>query len=52
MKDIKDKITTSIKVNPDVWKDAKIEAIRYDLTVSDLLEEALQEWVDRKRKKK
>lgn len=42
--------TTSIKVNPHVWKDAKIEAIRYDMTVSELLEQALTEWVDKKRK--
>lgn len=43
---------TSIKINPDLWKEAKIEAIREDLSVSEALEEALQEWVDRKRKEK
>ena len=34
--------STSIKVDPDLWKDAKIEAIRRDMNLSDLVETALR----------
>ena len=33
----------SIKVNPDVWKQAKIQAIKEDITASKLVEKALKE---------
>jgi len=36
---------TSIKVNPDLWKEAKIEAIRHGKTLSEVVEEALEDWV-------
>ena len=36
---------TSIKVKPDLWKDAKIEAIKHGKTVSELVEEAIEEWI-------
>ena len=38
----KKKASTSIKIDPDLWKEVKIEAIRRDVTVSDLLEEVLK----------
>ena len=33
---------TSIKVNPDLWKEAKIEAIRRGIALCDLVEDALR----------
>jgi hypothetical protein len=42
--------TTSIKIKPDLWKEAKIEAIRHGKTVSELVEEALQEFMKSKKK--
>jgi predicted DNA-binding protein len=42
---------TSIKVKPDVWKDAKIEAIRQGKTVSELVEEAIEAWIKEHKKK-
>lgn len=33
--------STSIKVDPELWKNAKIEAIKHDLELSDLVERAL-----------
>lgn len=42
---------TSIKIDPETWKEAKIEAIREGKTVSELVEEAINEWI-RERKKK
>jgi hypothetical protein len=43
--------TTSIKVKPDLWKEAKIEAVKHDKTVSELLEEALEAWIKDHKKK-
>jgi hypothetical protein len=43
--------TTSIKVKPDLWKEAKIEAVKHDKTVSELLEEALEAWIKEHKKK-
>ena len=42
---------TSIKIKPDTWKEAKIEAIREGKTVSELVEEAIEAWI-RERKKR
>lgn len=36
---------TSIKIKPDLWKEAKIAAVRHDKTVSELVEEAIAEWM-------
>ncbi len=33
--------TVSIKINPEVWKKAKIYAVKHDITLSDLVEELL-----------
>lgn len=42
---------TSIKIKPQLWKDAKIEAIKQGMTVSELVEEALEEWIDEQARK-
>jgi len=42
---------TSIKVKPELWKEAKIEAIKHGKTVSELVEEAIEEWIKEKRKR-
>ena len=34
--------STSIKIDPDLWKEAKIEAIRRDMEVSELVEQSLR----------
>jgi predicted DNA-binding ribbon-helix-helix protein len=36
-------IVTSIKIDEDTWKKAKIEAIRRGMTVAQLLNSALEE---------
>jgi len=33
----------SIKIKPDIWKQAKIQAIEEDITASKLVEKALKE---------
>jgi predicted DNA-binding protein len=42
---------TSIKIKPEVWKEAKIEAIRQEKTTSELVEEAIEAWIKELRKK-
>ena len=41
---------TSIKIDPSLWKNAKMEAIKFDMTVSALVEEAIREWIKKKEK--
>jgi hypothetical protein len=36
------KEATSIKIDPDLWKEAKIEAIRRDMELGELVEESLR----------
>jgi predicted HicB family RNase H-like nuclease len=43
--------TTSIKVKPELWKEAKIEAIKQSMTVSELVEEAIETWMKERKKK-
>jgi hypothetical protein len=42
--------TTSIKVKPDIWRNAKIHAIKNGKTVSELVEEAIEAWVKQLKK--
>ena len=39
---------TSINVNPELWKQAKIEAIKRGITVTDLFEAALMSELKKK----
>lgn len=39
---------TSIKIKPEIWKEAKIEAIKRGITVSKLVENAIQMWINEK----
>lgn len=43
------RVNTSIKIDPRLWKEAKIQAIREDKTVSELLEEAIKEYIKRRK---
>ncbi len=44
--------STSIKIRPDVWKEAKIEAIKHDMDLSELVERAIEAWIDKKENMK
>ena len=44
--------STSIKIRPDVWKEAKIEAIKHDMDLSELVERAIEAWLNKKENKK
>ena len=41
---------TSIKIDPELWKETKIAAIQYETTVSELVEEAIKEYIRRKKR--
>ena len=42
---------TSIKIKPTVWKDAKITAIKENITVSELVEVAVERYIKEHEKK-
>lgn len=46
-----ERVTTSIKIDPSVWKKAKIEAIKQDIDLSELVELAIQDWIKQEAKK-
>ncbi|NLF89554.1 hypothetical protein GX563_12130 [Candidatus Bathyarchaeota archaeon] len=39
--------TVSVKMKPSLWKDAKKAAIDEGITVSELAEQAIQEWIEK-----
>lgn len=43
---------TSIKIDPQLWKQAKIEAINRDMDLSELVEQAVEAWIFQQAKKK
>jgi len=43
---------TSIKIKPNVWKEAKIEAIEEGKTVSELVEDAITKWIKEHKESK
>jgi hypothetical protein len=42
---------TSIKIKPKVWQEAKIQAIKDSITVSELVEEAIGKYIKEHSKK-
>ncbi len=44
--------TTSIKIDPSVWKEAKKDAIDRDIDLSQLVEIALKTWLEDQGPKK
>jgi hypothetical protein len=42
---------TSVKVDEDIWKEAKIQAIKDGITLQEVLNRALMEWLKEQRKK-
>jgi predicted HicB family RNase H-like nuclease len=42
---------TSIKIKPKVWKEARIEAIKESITVSELVEQAIEKYIKEHEKK-
>jgi predicted HicB family RNase H-like nuclease len=48
----KDQFVTSLRINPQIWKEAKVAAIQNDITLTQLVEEAINCWIEEKTKVK
>jgi predicted HicB family RNase H-like nuclease len=44
----KKQFVTSLRINPEIWKDAKVAAIQNDMTLTELVEEAISCWIKMK----
>jgi hypothetical protein len=51
-KNEKDQFVTSLRINPEIWKGAKVAAIQNDMTLTQLVEEAINCWIETKEKEK
>jgi hypothetical protein len=38
---------TSLKVDPALWKEAKISAIQNDITLTELFDKAVRDWIEK-----
>jgi predicted HicB family RNase H-like nuclease len=47
----KKKEYTSIRIDPELWRDFKIEALRQDVQVSDLMERVIRKELERVKPK-
>jgi hypothetical protein len=50
--DSRGRVPTSIKIDPNLWKEAKIEAINQNMDLSELVEKALGAWMNKDDKKR
>jgi predicted HicB family RNase H-like nuclease len=48
----KDQFVTSLRISPKIWKEAKVAAIQNDITLTQLVEEAISCWIKEKMKEK
>lgn len=48
----KDQFVTSLRINPEIWKEAKVQAIKNDMTLTELVEEAITCWIKQQAMKK
>jgi hypothetical protein len=46
----KEQIVTSLKVDPVLWKQAKIAALECDITLGELIDQAVRDWITKKEK--
>jgi predicted HicB family RNase H-like nuclease len=44
----KRQFVTSLRIDSNLWKEAKVQAIRNDITLTELVEEALNLWMQEK----
>lgn len=44
----KKQLVTSLRVDPEIWKEAKVQAIKNDMTLTELVEEAIRLWIQEK----
>jgi hypothetical protein len=44
----KRQFVTSLRIDSNLWKEAKVQAIRHDITLTELVEEAINLWMQEK----
>ena len=49
--DEKNQIVTSLKVDPQLWKQAKSSALQCDITLGELIDEAVRDWIEKQKEK-
>jgi predicted HicB family RNase H-like nuclease len=47
----KEQTVTSLRVDPELWKKAKIQAIEEGMTLAEVVEHALQDWIEKQARK-
>jgi predicted HicB family RNase H-like nuclease len=50
--DDKKQLVTSLRIDPEIWKEAKVAAIQNDITLTQLVEEAINCWIEMRNKNK
>jgi hypothetical protein len=50
--DSRGRVPTSIKIDPNLWKEAKIEAINQNMDLSELVEMAIGAWIGKEESKR
>lgn len=48
--DGKNQIVTSLRVDPNLWKEARKAAIDCDITLGEVIDQALREWLQKQEK--
>lgn len=48
----KNQFVTSLRINPEIWKEAKVQAIKNDITLTELVEEAINCWIKMRAEKR
>ena len=48
----KKQLVTSLRIDPEIWKEARVQAIKNDITLTQLIEEAINCWIELKTTKK
>jgi predicted HicB family RNase H-like nuclease len=48
----KKQLVTSLRIDPEIWKQAKVEAIQHDITLTQLVEEAINCWIKSQKERK
>ena len=50
--DDKKEIVTSLRVDPDLWKEARKAAIDCDITLGELIDQAVRDWIAKQEQEK
>jgi hypothetical protein len=51
MMDERKEIVTSLRVDADLWKEARKAAIDYDLSLGELIDQAVRDWIAKQEEK-